>query len=59
MAIKKMMRPVDLILQFVIALHQQLLCELLAILGFVKRAPKFQRIEGKPDLHSIAIDFVN
>ena len=59
MAIKKIMRAVDLILQFIVALQQQLLRELLAILRFVKHAPKLQRIECKPDLHGIAIDFMN
>ena len=59
MAVKKMMRTVDLILQLIIALQQQLGRELLAILSFVKRTPKLQRIECKPDLHGVVIDFMD
>ena len=59
MAVKKMMRAVDLVLQFIIALQQQLLREGFAVLSFVEHAPKLQRIERKPDLHGVAIDFMN
>ncbi len=59
MAIKKVMRRIDLGFQFVIALEKQLAGELLAIVSLLKRAMQRQRIKREPDLRRVAVDFVN
>ena len=59
MAIEKSVRSVDLALQFIIALQEQLLHELFAIVGLFQRALQWQRIKGKPNLRGIAIDFMD
>jgi hypothetical protein len=52
-------RRVDLILEPVIALHQQLLCEFLRVFSLLKSLEKRKRVKGEPDLRRIAIYFVN
>ena len=59
MAIKKPVRSVDLMLQFIITLQEQLLHQLCAIVGLFQRALQWQRIKSKPNLCGIAIYFMD
>ena len=59
MAIKKLVRGIDLVLQVIIALQEQLLHELFAIVGLFQCALQWQRIKSKPNLRGIAIDFMD
>src|ERR1700704_176588 len=59
MAVKKLVRTVDLIFQFIVALQEQLLGQLVPVVGLLQRAEQRQRIESKPYLGGVAIDFVD
>ncbi len=59
MAVKKLVRTVNLIFQFIVALKQQLLRQLLAVVCLLQRAEQRQRVESKPNLRGVAIDFVD
>ena len=59
MPVKKRVRRVDLIFQPVIALDQQLLCELLGILSLLESLEERQWVKSEPDLRRIAIHVVN
>src|ERR1043165_3440365 len=58
MTIKKRVRRIDLITQRVIALHQELLRQLLGISRLLQSLKKRERIEREPDLRRISIDLM-
>ena len=59
MAVKKLVRTVDLIFQFIVALQEQLLHQLVTVVRLLQRAEQRQRLERKPYLGGVAIDFVD
>src|SRR5688572_11987127 len=59
MAVKKVMRRIDLGFQLVIALKEQLAGELLPIISLLKRAMQRQRVKSEPDLRRVTVDFVD
>ena len=59
MTVKKRVRRVDLILQTIVALHQQPLSELFRVFGLLESLKKRERIKREPDLRRVSIYVMN
>ena len=59
MAVKELVRAINLIFQFIIALEEQLLRQLVTIVCLLQCAEQRQGIESEPNLGGVAINFVD